>query len=313
MKHRENQADISHTNGKFPNMFTSLKNAVLDTMSNEIDPQGFRFDPDEIDASRINDDPIGATILQTLYAEGGSATASQLREEAGVDDTSQIHYRCDHTTSGQAILSEEGLVRHSGTGEWRGRKTREYALTEAGEAFVRTWTPDLPGPAHVADLSRSVSHFERRIEGVEREARDAIHRASDNHTDIRRLTSEMDSKADSSAVNGLKGRVKRIDAKARNRDDDLATAIEGISDELDTIHNQVAELDDAVDRLEDVAEKNAKARRVVGEADEIEEMMVAQTRIIPWLRWINKKVRWLLPDDTDDEAEEKNGRWRLRR
>lgn len=277
-------------------------------MNDEIDPQGFRFDPDEIDASRLADDPIATTILQTLYSEGGTATASQLREEANVDDTSQIHYRCDPGTDGQSILTDEGLVRHSGTGEWRGRETREYSLTEVGEAFTRTWTPDIPGPDHVADLSRSVSHFESRIEGVERDARDAIKRAADNHTDIRRLDATVGEKADETALNGVKGRVKRVHDKSRNRDDDLATAIEGLRDELDEIGKDLNKLGKKVDRIEEDVQKNRKARKVVGTDEQIEELQAHQTRIIPWVRSISNALGKLTPDD----EEAKGGLWPLR-
>jgi hypothetical protein len=99
----------------------------------------------DYDSHRI--DETAQIILRVLRDMGRRATAGELREEAGLDETNPVHYRVERH------LGPVGLVERAGRRERPGGAQDEvvYKLTDDGAAFV---------DAHESDLVNAVAASE---------------------------------------------------------------------------------------------------------------------------------------------------------
>jgi chromosome segregation ATPase len=115
-------------------------------------------------------DETAQILLRVLRDTGRRATAGELREEAGLDETNPVHYRVEHH------LGPAGLVERAGRRERPGGAQDEviYKLTEDGAAFVDTHESDLTDAIAASEavetlrrIRATVDSYDERVSTVE--------------------------------------------------------------------------------------------------------------------------------------------------
>lgn len=188
--------------------------------------------------------------LETLLNAGGEATAGYLREQVGLEQTSQIHYRVEEW------LCPLGFVESTGeTGEYKGQKSKIYRLTEMGEEHALKQNLDLAPELHRGQLEREFEQLMDNLSNTREHAQAANERAVQAHNrldDVKAVVDGWDGQ-----MGKLEESVERIDSRLTRlndvmRDDvNLEQRIQGVEADMAAVQEDVEELKDDIQRYKD--------------------------------------------------------------
>ena len=190
--------------------------------------------------------------LQTMLNSGGDATAGHLREQVGLEQTAQIHYRMDEWLIPLGLAVDTGEM-----AEYGGHESTVYALTDDGEEYALNHNLDLAPELHRAQLEDAVGQLRDHITAVNANARTANENA-------RRAAEEVDDL--SKRVSGFEGEAKRLNEKVEHTETRLTRLNDLLSD--DNIENRIEELEKLESRVETLEEQVGDAGQLADEYDE---------------------------------------------
>lgn len=196
--------------------------------------------------------------LQTLLNAGGNATAGYLKDQVGLDQTSQIHYRMDEW------LVPLGLAEDTGeTQKHNGHESKVYELTDDGEQYALDHNLDVAPELHRAQLEDAIGQLRDHISAVNQNAQTANENAL-------RAAERADDLAQ--RVEGFEGEAKRLGEKVEHAETRLTRLNDLLSD--DNLDNRVEDLDGEVDEL---AKRVDRLESQVGNADPVLENLDADS------------------------------------
>jgi len=196
--------------------------------------------------------------LQTMLNAGGDATAGYLKEQTGLDQTAQIHYRMEEW------LIPLGLCRDAGkTREHNGHESKVYELTDDGEQYALDHNLDIAPELHRGQLEDAVDQLRDQLSAVNQNAQTANKNAL-------RAAEQADELAQ--RVEGFNGEVQRLGEKVNHAETRLNRLNDLLSSE--NLDNRVADLDDEV---EDLAERVGDLEDQVGDAATVTENLDTET------------------------------------
>lgn len=208
--------------------------------------------------------------LETLLNAGGKATAGYLREQTGLEQTSQIHYRVDEW------LCPLGFVEPTGeTGEYNGQDSKVYRLTEKGEEHALTQNLDLSPELHRGQLEREFEQLMTNLSNTAEHAQAANERAVRAHNRLDEVKSTVDGW--DGQMGKLEESVERIDTRLNRlngamRDDlNLEQRVDRLEADMVAVQADLEELQEDMQRYKDwVKETQAWAKDVEERLDRLE-------------------------------------------
>ena len=227
---------------------------------------------DDIDYYGHRIDERSQIIIQ-LLRDMTEATAGKLRNEAGLDDTSKVHYRVEKHLGPTAAC----LVEQVGTEPRPGDQSDEvvYGLTDQGLDFAVAHDNELTDAVAAAEavetlrrIRATVDGFEQRVSEVESSVENMdewknrwstrVGRVEDDIKDeIRRLG---DKKPDEEAVNNIQREHRQEIVEIRGQLDGVENQIEKIEDQLDTIMDEFTTRPTA-DQVQEYVQKSRRKPR----------------------------------------------------
>lgn len=271
-----------------------------------------------MDGSEIAPEDLDFTsnlILTTLLNAGGRATAGYLKEQTGVDQTQQIHYRCDPDTDGPSKLALLEFIELTGeTEKWNGHPSKVYRLTDAGEEYALNHNLELAPEMHRSQLEDAVGQLRDHVTAVNQNAKTANKNAQHARNEVKELSEK---------VTGWENEASRRDEKLNH----LETRVNNLNRVLSE-----QEVTDAIEQLDELEGRVEKLEREVGieEAAEVDDLQgrvdalerdvgtmwstLGMSKMIDWGQewtltgWI-QAIEDVLPHD--DERKDSSGEGRL--
>jgi len=195
--------------------------------------------------------------LQTMLNAGGDATAGYLKEQTGLDQTAQIHYRMDEW------LIPLGLCRDAGeTREYNGHESKVYELTADGEQYALDHNLDLAPELHRGQLEDAVGQLRDHLSAVNQNAQTANKNA---------LRAAEQAEELAQRVEGFDGEVQRLGEKVNHAETRLNRLNDLLSNE--NLDNRVDDLDEEV---EDLARRLEALEEQTGDAGTVAENLDAE-------------------------------------
>lgn len=227
--------------------------------------------------------------LEVLLNLGGDATAGRLKEQVGVDQTQQIHYRVDEWLAPLGLVADAGETR-----EYNGQPSKVYELTDDGEEVALQQNLDLSPELHRGQLEREIGQLLQNLDLTRNHAETANTRATEAHEridDVKATVDGWDGQMDS-----LRSDVERVD----NRLDRLHDLIEEDVDreqEIDDLRGDVENLEERIGELEAAIGDVEEA--VSGHDEDTLAGFTAENRDFIVKIWERVGVGWL-SDSADD-------------
>lgn len=190
--------------------------------------------------------------LQVLLNSGGEATAGYLREQVGLEQTAQIHYRMDEWLIPLGLAVDTGEM-----AEYGGHESTVYALTDDGEEYALDHNLDIVPELHRAQLEDAVGQLRDHISAVNQNAQTA----NENALRASEKTEELGQR-----VEGFEGEVKRLGEKVDHAETRLTRLNSLLSD--DNLEERIEELEKLEARVEELEEQVGNADEVADQYDE---------------------------------------------
>jgi len=213
---------------------------------------------DDIDYYGHRIDERSQIIIQ-LLRDMTEATAGKLRNEAGLDDTSKVHYRVEKHLGPTAAC----LVEQVGTEPRPGDQSDEvvYGLTDQGLDFAVAHDNELTDAVAAAEavetlrrIRATVDGFEQRVSEVENSVENMDEwknrwstRVGRVENDVDGLESGLDGKADAAWVEDTFDQHESWSAKRREEIDEVSERVDKVDQRLNGIDQRLEEISEELD------------------------------------------------------------------